>query len=159
MEEKALCRDPHSPPTPSTALHILYECPLLDLDELDHHSTRSSALLLSHLITFLSTIHLAAAAFTVFVLAVPPNRAALAFAAIACIFSTFAARALAFLTLASLAADMSFPFAIAGARGFSFNERGRAGRKGIGRTVLVCRLFGGTWEILCRKCLGLQRRL
>jgi hypothetical protein len=79
---------------------------------------------------------LAAGAFTVFVLAVPPSRAALAFAAIACIFSTLAARALAFLTLASLAADMSFPFAIACARGFSFNERGRASRKGIGRTVL-----------------------
>jgi len=71
-----------------------------------------------------STIHLAAGAFTGFVLAVPPSRAALAFAAIACIFSTFAARALAFLTLASRAADMSFPFAIACARGFSVNERG-----------------------------------
>jgi hypothetical protein len=117
---------------------------LLDLDELDHHSTRSSALFLSHLITFLSTIHLAAAVFTVFVLAVPPSRAALAFAAMACIFSTFAARALAFLTLASLAADMSFPFAIACARGFSSNERGWASKKGIGRTVLCLSVVWGS---------------
>src|SRR5947209_20502816 len=109
MKPSALTRA--NPPTPSTALHTLYECPLLDLDELDHNTLCSSPLLLSHSIAFLSTIHLAAGVFTVLVLTAPPSRAALALAVMACIFWTFAARALAFLSLASLAADRSCPFA------------------------------------------------
>jgi hypothetical protein len=119
---------------------------LLDLGELDHDFLRSSHCVVFHLITFPSTIHLAAGAFTGFVLAVPPNRAALAFAAMACIFSTFAARALAFLTLASLAADMSFPFAIACARGFSFQRTGLNEQKRD--------LDGQSWFVGCFGHLG-----
>ena len=81
-----------------------------------------------HLIISSPRSHLAGLALTAFVLPVPNPLAALAFAATACIFSTLAALALAFLTLAFLAADMSFPFAIAMHEASARNALYSAGR-------------------------------